>query len=63
MAQGTETLLTFPQVARELGVADETVRTWVKQGHVPYVTLPGGGRRITRAQLDTILTERTHSDG
>jgi excisionase family DNA binding protein len=59
MAQGTDELLTVPQVAKILGVADETVRTWVKQGHVPFVTLPGGGRRITRAQLDTILTERT----
>lgn len=59
MAQGIPDLMTVPQVAKTLGVADETVRTWINDGRVPFVTLPGGGRRITRAALDAILTERT----
>ena len=49
-------LLTCPEVAAELGVADETVRAWVRNEKIAHVLLPSGQPRIPRSEVDRILT-------
>ena len=49
-------LLTCPEVAAELGVADETVRAWVRNEKIAHVLLPSGQPRIPRSEGDRILT-------
>lgn len=44
-------LLTVPDVARLLRVAESTVRKWAASGRVPFVELPGGEYRIPRTEL------------
>jgi len=44
-------LLTVPEVARLLRVAESTVRKWVGAGRVPFLELPGGEYRIPRTEL------------
>lgn len=44
-------LLTVPEVARLLRVAESTVRKWVAAGRVPFLELPGGEYRIPRTEL------------
>lgn len=44
-------LLTAPEVARLLRVAQSTVRKWIAAGSVPFVELPGGDYRIPRMEL------------
>jgi excisionase family DNA binding protein len=47
----TRDLLTVPEVARLLRVAESTVRKWISAGRVPFLELPGGEYRIPRAEL------------
>jgi len=58
MAQ-TEGLLTAPQVAEMLSVSAETVRSWVKSGRIPHITLPSGKHRFRRADIEAILAGPT----
>lgn len=56
MAQGNEDYLTGPQVAKLLGVHEETVRGWIVSGAIGHVTLPSGARRVPREELERFLT-------
>ncbi|HUZ01814.1 MAG TPA: helix-turn-helix domain-containing protein [Thermomicrobiaceae bacterium] len=47
-------LLGISTVARELGVAPNTLRRWCDQGKVPCLKTPTGYRRFTRAMVDEI---------
>lgn len=47
----SEELLTVPDVARLLRVAESTVRKWAASGRIPFVELPGGEYRIPRTEL------------
>jgi hypothetical protein len=51
-------LLTIPEAAPRLGVTPAVVRTWIRDGLVPAVSLPGGelgipapALRVTRRRL------------
>lgn len=44
-------LLTVPDVARLLRVAESTVRKWAASGRIPFMELPGGEYRIPRTEL------------
>ena len=46
------------QFARECGVAETTVKRWIRTGRIEFVELPGGERRIPRDELDRVLTRR-----
>ena len=48
-------LLTVPEVARILRVADTTVRRWVKQGTLEAVVLPHlHSRQVVRIKRETL---------
>ena len=49
----TGRLLSLPQLANELGVSFWTARTWVLNGDIPRVVLPGtNGRTLRRILVD-----------
>lgn len=56
-------LLTATEVAQIFGVTPQAVSAWMRNGHLPYVQLPGGGRRVRRVDVDEILTPRINVDG
>lgn len=49
--------LSLPQVAARLGVSKRTARRWIDSGKLPHVRLPGGGVRISAAELERVLTD------
>lgn len=50
-------LLTMPEVAEACRVHVATVRNWARDGRINAIRLPGGTLRVTRAELERILTE------
>jgi len=50
--------LSLPQVAERLGVSQRTARRWLDAGRLPHVRLPGGGVRVSVAQLEQALAGR-----
>lgn len=56
MPDAANELLKVGEVAKRLGVSDETVRGWAKTGKLRYVKLPSGGRRFRAVDVDAILT-------
>lgn len=52
----TEYILTSTEVARTLGVTDETVRRWADDGKLSHVKLPSGHRRFRQTDVDQLLT-------
>jgi excisionase family DNA binding protein len=48
-------LLTIHEVAETFRCDDETVRRWVKARKLPAVSMPGGGYRIRREDIEKIL--------
>jgi excisionase family DNA binding protein len=50
-----EEWLTLGQAARQLGVAQSTVRKWSDRGLLPAFYTPGGHRRFRRRELDSFL--------
>lgn len=50
-----EELVTVEETARMLRVRRETIRRYIKSGHLKAVTLPGGDYRIAKSELDKIL--------
>jgi excisionase family DNA binding protein len=51
-----EPLLNASEVADEVGVDAETVRRWVRQGHLAAVHLPTGRLRFHRTDVDALLS-------
>jgi excisionase family DNA binding protein len=54
-------LLTAREVAGTLGVSTETVLRWARHGDIPVIRLPGRAVRFREGELDSWLTERSHS--
>jgi len=54
MSQDT---LTVDEIAEELSVNPETVRTWIRSGELKAMDL-GGGYRINRVDLNDFLERR-----
>lgn len=52
----SEPLLTVADVAKRANVHPETVRRWTRDGLLPVITLPRGGKRYDPAVVDAILT-------
>ncbi len=50
--------LTLADVADELGVSLRTVARWVQTGELPALTLPGGRKRIRKADYTAWLEQR-----
>jgi excisionase family DNA binding protein len=49
-------LLTVPEAGRLLRVSDATVRNWIEADSIPYVKLPGSGRKQYRIPLQGLLS-------
>ncbi|QBI97723.1 helix-turn-helix DNA-binding protein [Gordonia phage Dogfish] len=52
---GADDLLTTRQIATEWHVSVRTVQRYIASGRLPAVRLPGGQRRIRRADVDELL--------
>ena len=50
--------MTIPEVARELGIAEKTVRRWVKSNQLKATQNIVGRYDITREELDRFIKER-----
>ncbi len=50
-------LLSIGEAAKELGVSDQTLRTWEKKGLIKAVRLPSGYRRYTEEEIDRMKRE------
>ncbi len=50
-------LLSIGEAARELGVSDQTLRTWEKKGFIKAVRLPSGYRRYTVEEIERMKRE------
>ncbi len=46
--------LSTKQLARRLGVAERTVRRWIKDGRIQATRTPGGSLRVAARELDRI---------
>jgi excisionase family DNA binding protein len=58
------TWLRTPQAAKYLGVHEETVRRWAREGEIPSVKLGNrGGFRFRREDLDSYLEKRGLAGG
>ena len=46
------------EFARRIGVNPATVGGWIRQGHIAYVQLPSGERRIPVEEVERLLELR-----
>lgn len=53
-------LLTTGQVARELGVTINTVKSWIREGKLAGLRLPSGHYRIPHRELERLEAETTY---
>lgn len=47
--------LRIGEAARRTGVSVDTVKRWIKAGHLDYVLLPSGERRIPEGEVRRVL--------
>ena len=52
--------LTLGQACRVLGVDESTLRRWADSGHVHVFRTPGGHRRFAEADIEELLSGRSH---
>ena len=52
----TEELITVEEAARILKVRRETVRRYIKNGHLKALTLPGGDYRLREKDIQKLLS-------
>lgn len=55
----TEELLTVEQAAKLLQVRCETIRRYIKNGHLQALTLPGGDYRLREKDIQRLLRRPT----
>lgn len=51
-------LLTYQQLAAALGLAERTLRDWVRLGKIPYTRLGGRAVRFRKSAVDAWLKKR-----
>jgi excisionase family DNA binding protein len=54
----SEELVTVAEAAKILKVRRETIRRYIKSGHLEAVTLPGGDYRLRGSDLEKLLSPR-----
>lgn len=59
----TEDLITVEEAARILKVRSETIRRYIKKGHLPAATLPGGDYRLRINDIQKLITGSRHNEG
>ena len=52
----TEELVTVEQAAKILKVRRETIRRYIKNGHLKALTLPGGDYRLRETDIQRLLS-------
>ena len=52
----TEQLVTVEEEAKTLKVRRETIRRYIKKGHLKAVTLPGGDYRLREKEIQKLLS-------
>ena len=52
----TEELVTVEEAAKILKVRRETIRRYIKKGHLKAVTLPGGDYRVREKDIQRLLS-------
>jgi len=58
-----EVLITVEEAARILKVRRETIRRYIKNGHLPAMTLPGGDYRLYERDILKLLTNSCPEGG
>jgi excisionase family DNA binding protein len=54
----TKRFCSIPEAARICGVSRTTMWNWVKCGHIDAFVTPGGHHRLSREEIDRIVSER-----
>jgi excisionase family DNA binding protein len=58
-----EELITVEEAARILKVRRETIRRYIKDGHLHALTLPGGDYRLRDSDIQKLLSQNTYKGG
>ncbi len=58
----TEELITVEEAVLILKVRRETIRRYIKNGHLPAVTLPGGDYRLRISDIQKLING-SHQNG
>jgi excisionase family DNA binding protein len=53
----TETWVSLPEAARQLGVHSSTLRRWADNGDIPFMRTPGGHRRFVLRDIERFANE------
>jgi len=59
----TEELVTVEEASRILKVRRETIRRYIKHGHLKAVTLPGGDYRLRERDIQKLLSRPDQKKG
>ena len=57
----TEELVTVEEAAKILKVRRETIRRYIKNGHLKALTLPGGDYRLREMDIRRLLSRSSQS--
>ena len=56
----TKELITVEEAAKILKVRRETIRRYIKSGHLQALTLPGGDYRLHERDIQKLLSRPSH---
>lgn len=59
----TEELVTVEEAAKILKVRRETIRRYIKNGHLKALTLPGGDYRLRETDIQRLLSRPAQKEG
>ncbi len=59
----TEELVTVEEAAKILKVRRETIRRYIKNGHLKALTLPGGDYRLREKDIQELLSRPAREEG
>ena len=58
-----EELITVEEASKILKVRRETIRRYIKDGHLHALTLPGGDYRLRDSDIQKLLNRNTNKGG